>query len=80
MSEEKIITINGVEVPEPYLNPLRIGEWYWLANTAADRPTPMFWNSGECDWEWLAKGLIHLTEENARVHIDAMRRANKGET
>ena len=75
------ITINGVKVPAPVRDPLEKDKMFWLADITAGIPRLISYKSGPLDYRlWLDSGLVHLTEENARVHIDAMTRANKGET
>jgi len=74
------ITINGIQVPEPVREGLRPYQQYWLADITAGIPRRASWKSTRLCREWLEDGLIHLIEQNAQIHIDAMRRANKGET
>ena len=79
MSEKKTITINGVEVPAPEREPLRIGQTYWVPSDSLQAPLLLVWDADYVDAKSLERGWIHLTRENAQAHIDAMRRANKGE-
>ena len=76
----RTITINGVEVPEPVREPLEQGQEYWLADPVSNIPLPDVWHDSQSNYRLLEKGLIHLTKENANAHMEAMRRANKGET
>lgn len=66
----RTININGYEVPEPVREPLENGEKYWLAST--EGVCLSTWNSSSLDEEWFAAGLVHLTEEAARQHTDAL--------
>jgi hypothetical protein len=78
---QRTITIGGVEVPEPEREPLCIGQQYWVVDLASNGPATQHWgDSGVLDCRWLERGMIHLTEENAQAHTDAIYRANKGET
>lgn len=66
----RMININGHEVPEPVRESLKCGEKYWLAcTTDVER---FYWNSDDNDRQWLADGLIHLTQEAAQTHVDAL--------
>jgi hypothetical protein len=82
MSNKNTISINGEQVPAPVRDPLRIGQEYWLADLSSPTPVPdcWCWDDTPTDRRCLENGLIHRTEADARAHIDAMKRANKGET
>jgi len=76
----RTITINGIEVPEPVREPLRWNQKYWLAFITSGSPLKISWRGIEADHYLLENGFIHLSKENAQVHIDAVIWANKGET
>jgi hypothetical protein len=76
----RIITINGMEVPEPVREPLEDEQEYWTINLDGSGPESHIWKNDRLDYQWLDSGLIHLTEENAVRHIDAIINANKGES
>lgn len=68
------ININGYEVPEPVRSPLERGKTYWI-------PAIMFynqmydnhvWGGDSFDVYFLNRGLIHLTEEAASKHAEAL--------
>ncbi len=66
-------TINWHEVPEPVREPLKNGQRYYLADIALDDGvTKWSWDDDEADSMWLNRGLIHLTEEAAKRHYDAL--------
>ena len=68
----RTININGFEVPEPVREPLKDDQKYWLAGITSGTPVAYWWCNDEADKKWLAAGLIHLTEDAAQIHIDAM--------
>jgi hypothetical protein len=70
----KTININGFEVPEPLREAPKIGETYYVANTAAvrDMPGETYWVNDKADQKWLNLGLCHSTKEAAQIHIDAL--------
>lgn len=67
------ITINGREVPAPIKVALKDGQDYWYAGLGGaedwDKDT---WISHEVDDARLSRGLIHLSEEAARQHAEAL--------
>lgn len=69
----RTITINGHEVPEPVREPLEDGQGYFLLDiTRGDFADKFFWTGGRIDKKWLEHGLIHLTEEAAKAHAEAL--------
>ena len=68
----RTIRINGFEVPEPVREPLEKGQWYWLAENTRSTPVAYQWSNDKADYQWLDAGLLHMTEEAAQIHIDAM--------
>lgn len=71
-SKPRTININGYEVPEPVREPLECGQEYWLAEIPRSAPVAYQWCDDKYDYQWLAAGLIHLSEEAAQIHIDAL--------
>ena len=71
-AEPKYIVVNGVNVPEPVREPLEDKKEYWLASTSFGISHSYHWESTFGEIRWLSLGLIHLTEEAAQTHIDAM--------
>ena len=68
----KVILINGHEVPEPHRTPLNDGEMYWTF-TFFLGVTSLRWLSGEDDGNYLKNGVIHLTQEAAEKHFNALK-------
>jgi len=69
----RTILINGIEVPEPVRKELVDGTTYWRVSlTNPDITMPEKWSSCIYDTRHLERGLIHLTEENARKHAEAL--------
>lgn len=67
------ITINGHEVPCPVREPLEVGTKYWLAGPNRPEIAEYFtWRNQQMDEIWLKRGLIHLTEEAAIAHAEAL--------
>ncbi len=71
-AKPRAITINGFEVPEPVRKPLEHGQRYYLADTADDGVTKWYWDDGDADNIWLNRGLIHLDEGAALLHVEAL--------
>jgi hypothetical protein len=76
----RTITINGVEVPEPEREPLSFGQEYWRVWVSGCKAADYHWAGLTYELRWIENGLIHLSKENAEAHINAIIRANKGET
>lgn len=67
------ILVNGIEVPEPVREALRLDQTYWVAdlpsaNLAWDRS----WSNDAYDSRVLNRGMVHLTEAAAVAHAKAM--------
>lgn len=73
----KTININGIEVPAPVTEPLEIGQEYWT--WSHDKVLQMRWNGDRADHRWLKRRAIHLTEEAAQAHLEAIVKASGGE-
>ena len=68
----KTIWINGYEVPEPHRVPLKEGEEYWVISLA--RGTAILrWCDDDVDTSYLENGFVHLTEEAAEKHFEAIK-------
>ena len=71
--KSKIIDINGFEVPEPLRETLTKGTEYFCVNLLhTNLINVRSWNDYDIDYEYLAKGLIHLTKEAAELHAKAL--------
>lgn len=65
------ITVNSITVPEPVRHLLKDGVEYWVVNPIAIAFCHRhIW--GNCDGDWLKRGIIHLTQEAAAMHSKAM--------
>ena len=68
----KTIMINGHEVPEPHRTPLKSGEMYWTLSLVRGA-TSAHWQDDGIDSRYLENGFIHLTEEAAEKHFNALK-------
>ena len=77
----RTITINGYEVPEPVREPLDVGDHYWtfspFTSTGVYRST---WHNFDVDRCAMINGFIHLTEEAALAHAEALLSFTKKDT
>lgn len=67
------ININGHEVPEPYRGEMVEGQHYY--RTTLTTPTSCWkevWLNNEFDHHHMKNGLLHLTEEAAIKHAEAL--------
>jgi len=72
-TKPKTVVVNGVEVPEPVREALRIGDRYWLVALDATGLTDVHqWDRDDLDRLWLSRGLIHLTRAAAESHARAL--------
>lgn len=71
--KQKFININGYEVPEPVRTPLKNNEKYYHVNLYYEHGfLSETWTGNDFDMWLLKRGVIHLTEENAKIHSDAL--------
>ena len=68
----KTILINGHEVPEPHRTPLQDGTYYWIPGILISA-TRFCWQGDDIDTSYLKNGFVHLTEEAAQKHFDALK-------
>lgn len=68
------ITINGIEVPCPVREQLKDGQEFYVADvTQTRRPVRFHWDSVSDAMQcWFKRRLIHLTEEAAIAHTEAL--------
>ena len=71
LSWTKSIYIGGHWVPVPELDAPEKGKLYYVPNFIAE-PLCYHWANDKFDLQMLAKGLVHLTEENAEAHAKAL--------
>ena len=68
----KVILINGHEVPEPHRTPLKDGEVYWALSLARGTAS-LRWRDDDIDTSYLENGFVHLTQEAAKKHFNALK-------
>jgi hypothetical protein len=69
----KTININGHEVPEPCREKPKYGTEYFYPDTGYLMSySSDVWGSNQIDFERLIQGLVHLTEEAATKHAEAL--------
>ena len=66
----KTLNINGFEVPYPETEEPVFRQFYWVA--ALDGPLRILWDGDDTDLEYLHEGRVHLIEENAQIHTNAL--------
>ena len=69
------VTMAGITFDAPETEAPARKTGYWLAQCG-----DVFhqrWNDAPLDKQWLGRGLIHLDEENARLHAEALRKLNR---
>jgi len=68
----KTININGYDVPEPVREPLVSGIGYAYPSTSSLGCGTSTWSGEETDMKRLSAGIIHLTREDAQLHLNAL--------
>lgn len=69
----KTININGYEVPEPCKNAPEGGTMYWYPNTSDTHVSCSYYYSHyQYHVDRLVNGLVHLTQESAQKHLEAL--------
>ena len=67
------ITINGIDVPSPEVVAPAVGTRYWWPDLFGGvMGTYSTWYNDEQDNQALARGIVHLTEEAALKHAEAL--------
>ena len=71
--EQKTIRIGEYDVPEPVREPLENGATCWYPKLSnIDLIDGYIWCNDDTDLRMLSNGLIHLTEEAAKAHAEAL--------
>ena len=71
--EPKTIRIGEYDVPEPVREPLENGTTCWYPKLSnIDLIDGYIWCNDDTDMRMLSNGLIHLTEEAAKAHAEAL--------
>ena len=68
----KFININGYNVPEPLREEPAMCAKYFVVNTSDNIPQELTWNGYTNEKQKLKQGILHLTKENAQIHLDAL--------
>ena len=69
----KTININGYEVPEPLQNAPEGGTMYWYPNTSDTHVAcSHYYSYYQYHVDRLVNGLVHLTQEAAQKHLEAL--------
>ena len=74
---KKRVTMAGITFAAPETDELALGAEYWVVRFSATSACLQCWNGDQYDRRWLAAGLIHLDEENAILHFQALRELNR---
>lgn len=74
-------SLNGHEYPLAETEPPAFGTHYWVPDPLHPETTlgQLLWTGDEFDLLRLGRGLVHLTEDAARAHADAIISAGNGE-
>lgn len=71
----EVILINGIEVPKPCREPLKLGAVYYypyLEGAVDNNYSCISWDDDAYDNRLLKLGLVHLTKEAAIKHAEAL--------
>lgn len=71
------VTIAGITFDAPETEAPKVGTKYWVVKFVTTSACLQRWNDDPYDHRWLANGLIHLDEENAILHAQALRELNR---
>ena len=66
----RTITVNGIEVPDPLRVEPKLHDTYWFV--CASGVCKDSWNEYPTDKNIFNNGAIHLTQEAAQAHYDAL--------
>ena len=69
------VTIAGITFDAPETDELAQKTEYWLVRFG--EVFLQFWDDDSFDKRWLGNGLVHLDEENARLHAQALLELNR---
>lgn len=69
----RTILINGIEVPEPYYGDIDDYTYYYFIDFSSFAGySKSYWDGDVLDMNRKVNGSLHLTEENARKHAEAL--------
>lgn len=70
---QPVVVINGFDVPLPISKVLPIGRNYFIPSLCNASKTQQYtWEGNKDDLKFLRQGLVHLSEENAKIHAEAL--------
>ena len=69
------VTIAGITFDAPETEAPKVGAKYWVEGV--ESTYEFEWSGRPVERRWLAAGMIHLDEENARLHAQALRELNR---
>ncbi|TDB48050.1 hypothetical protein [Photorhabdus luminescens] len=77
----EMITVGKVSFPKPVDYKLEYNDEYFMLDltTTISSIRKLIWKNDICDNRFLELGIIHLTKEAAKQHVEALIRINKGE-
>jgi hypothetical protein len=69
----RTIRIGEYDIPEPLREAPEMGARYWFPAILSDTPVGGYtWDGTSTDRALLQRGMIHITEEAARIHAEAI--------
>jgi len=69
----RTIRIGEYDVPEPLREAPEVGAKYWFPAILSITPVGVYtWDGGRTDLLIFNRGMVHLTEEAARIHAEAL--------
>lgn len=71
--EKPFVLINEFKVPLPESEPLSTGQQYWTLSLEADTSWVSYWNPTKAHYCRLRAGIVHLSQEAAQLHLDALK-------
>ncbi|RAW91978.1 MULTISPECIES: hypothetical protein [unclassified Photorhabdus] len=76
---EMITVGGGISFPTPVKHKPKEGEKFWIPDFYTLGTHTHYWEDDEFDNCLLNNGMIHLTEDAAQQHLDALIKINRGE-
>ena len=70
----KVISINGIDVPEPERGPLKYNQDYYIPVMGGhpSKYAGFLWKGNSYDHIYLKRGIVHSTFEAAEIHARAI--------
>lgn len=73
------VLINGFKVPLPERKPLLNDQKYWTLVLGEETPWISHWSEGKLHTHRLKAGVVHLSQEAAQIHLEALKSFTKTE-